>query len=164
MARRRSFQPASLPNFARADEILHAAELFWVRAARVSKLQAAMGKSVADAAFLAYLSTDLLRLSEQLVRYRTVHNVSSLSTWVQYTPEQPLPSEQDLAGLAQPDVDADDAMVRINELNARWCRVFEELSERLTSSSGRELFANCRALLDARAASLVSACAQRHES
>lgn len=155
---------SGLPNFSRADDILQAAEVFWVRAARMVNPATGAPKAPADAAFFAYLAAELVRLSEQLTRYRNGDVRGSLETWVQYTPERSLPTEADLAALTQPYTDADEAMRIVNQLNQRWLDVFEELAARMTSPSAKELFQSCRDLLVTRACTLASACAQRHES
>jgi hypothetical protein len=149
-----------LPNFSRADQILHCAETFYAKAAATLARRQHHPAHGRDELFVAYAADSLRSLSQALTEYRTQHHPTGLSAWLQYTPKDAVPDRDELAALDSSGGDAQQLLVQLQSLSERWMRIFEQLATQIEAQQASELFDRSHELLLQWSRNLTSAYTQ----
>jgi hypothetical protein len=139
----------ALPNFSRPEEAVRIAEAFYARAGEICAVNARRTNSPRDQQFLEHIAERARKLGDSLAQQRNARPDAVLETWVQYTPEQPVPGEDVLAELESHGASAEATVDRLRDATGRWSHIYAQLESHAPTEEGREVLAAYRQLLDA---------------
>jgi hypothetical protein len=139
----------ALPNFSRPEEAVRIAEVFYARAADICQVNARRTQQPRDQQFLEHIADRTRNLGAALAQQRNARPDAVLETWVQYTPEQPLPGESELAELESQGASAEATVDRLREATDRWSSIYAHLQDEAPTAEGKEVLGAYKQLLDA---------------
>jgi hypothetical protein len=138
----------ALQNFSRPQDAALAVEAFYENVARVCEVNARRACDERERQFLHHAALRAQHLADEMRAHRKARHDAIMQTWMQYTPDMPLPGECDLWMLHSHGSLAEGTLFVLQRTAARWTAIYRRLAAASRTSDAREVHDSCADLLE----------------